>query len=121
MSSLDDIFVDDEPDEETLAELLKNRVSIVTEKKEIRPGEKFEELNADQQIVCSVAAVKAMELKGIRDSDEIGPRKLAKICPVPQGTIGSKIKEISVLENNEGKYRLPGYEFERAKKMVEDG
>lgn len=120
MSSLDDVFVEDDPDEEILGEILSGRVKIPEPTGEIRPRKKFEKLKADDKILCSLAAVRAMEMKDHRESKEIGPTELGRISPVPEGTIKTKISDISIVEkNDEGKYYLPGYELRKAKKMIE--
>jgi hypothetical protein len=120
MSSLDDVFVEDDPDEEILGEILSERVKIPEPTGEIRPQQEFDELDTEGKIVCSLAAVRAMEMKDHRESKEIGPTELGRISPVPEGTIKGKISEIDIIEKtDEGKYYLPGYELRKAKKMIE--
>lgn len=119
MSSLDDVFVEDEPDEEILAEILEGRIQIPKETGGIRGLDRFEELDTEEKIVCALAAVLAMEMKGYRETKEIGPTELGRISPIPEGTIKTTIGDIEIVERTEeGKYYLPGYNLRRAKKMM---
>lgn len=120
MSSLDDAFVDDDPDEEKLAEIVNGRVKIITQKGQIRSGQKYDDMTADQKIICCMAAVRAMELREVIDSMKMSPSELANICPVPKGTIQPKINSINVLENDgDGNHYLPGYNLDKAIEMLE--
>ncbi|MFB6158686.1 MAG: hypothetical protein ABEJ95_03420 [Candidatus Nanohalobium sp.] len=120
MSNLDDAFVDDDPDEDKLGDIVNGRVKIITKKGQIRSGQEYDKLSADQKIICCMAAVRAMELREVIDSMKMSPSELAEICPVPKGTIQSKINGIEVLENDgDGNHHLPGYNLDRAINLLE--
>ncbi len=114
MSSLDDVFVEDDPDEEKLADIVNGRVKIITEKGQIRADKKFEEMSRREQSLCCMAAVSAMDLRGIRDEKKIGPSALGEICPIPASTLKSKLNDLDPLENENGEYYLPGYNLDKA-------
>ena len=120
MSSLDDAFVEDDPDEEKIAQIINERVKIIKERGEIRGDKKFEQMDRGEQTICCIAAVSAMELKGLREDKKIGPSELADICPIPQGTLKPKLQEIEVLEKDDGEYYLPGYNLDKAIDILED-
>lgn len=119
MSSLDDAFVDDDPDEDKLARLINDRVKIITEKSQIRADEEFEEMDRSEQTLCCMAAISAMNLKNVREEKKIGPSALGELCPIPTSTLKSKLKELDLLENEDGEYYLPGYNLDKAVEMLE--
>lgn len=120
MSSLDDAFVEDDSDEEKLARLVNDRVKIITEKSQIRADEEFEEMDRSEQTLCCMAAISAMNLKNVREEKKIGPSALGELCPIPTSTLKSKLKELDLLENEDGEYYLPGYNLDKAIEMLEE-
>jgi hypothetical protein len=96
-------------DQDPLSQLLVDQDSIardelasglapyvqLTEQGGLWPLPPFEDLDSGTKVLCTLLAVKAMSLLGLRESDRVAPIELVEMSGMPPGTVRPKLSRLA--------------------------
>lgn len=77
----------------------------------------FDELNAEQRVLCVLLAVQAQRMLGLRDTDEVTPGEVVALSGMPEGTVRPKLSTLlksRQVAKSAGRYSMPIHSARRA-------
>lgn len=94
-SPLDDIFVDDtKVDEDRVASILRVYAKVGENTGRLQPTDAYKELTADGKVLVTLVAQQARLLRGDIESSAIGPKQIAELSGVKEGTVKPSVRDL---------------------------
>lgn len=124
-NSLDDLLIDEEDlNEQVLTETIAPYAGVGNQSGAFIPTDEFEQLNANQQTAVVLMHRKATYELGFTDEETVTPRTISDISGINHNTVKTAVRSLdnmNLVENNDGVYRIPTYNYERARLFIEEG
>ncbi|MUV56246.1 hypothetical protein [Halogeometricum sp. CBA1124] len=120
-SSLESLLVDENAlNEELLTDILREYIRIGQQSGEIIPKSEFQSLTTKEKTVVVLLAQRALAQLDMAESEWLKPSEISDIGRMKDGTVRPILKKLKgdLLENEDGKYRVPSYSFEAARSLV---
>lgn len=123
-SPLNSVIADEqELNEELLAETVTTYARVGDETGGLIPEDSFNELDSKGKIVVALLAQKVRFELDLAEEDWIAPSAISDMTGVKKGTIYPAVRELAksgLVEDDDGKYRVPTVKLEAAKSFLED-
>lgn len=123
-SSLEDLLVDEEElNEELLVETVGEYVRIGRDSGELVPNPNYNDLTTAEKVVVSLLAQKARYELDMAEEEWLAPSGISELSGVKVGTVYPKVRQLveeGVLQDDDGVYRIPSVNVERAKEFLRD-
>lgn len=123
MGELEDLVVDERDlNQEILRETLEPYIRIGSETGSLIPEPELADLTAEDKILVSTLAFKAMADIGIRETERIGPKALAEAVGISEGTVYPTVRKLEdegLLTKEDGKYWVPNHKIRRIQERLE--
>lgn len=123
-SPLRSVIADEqELNEELLADTVTTYARVGDETGSLIPEESFNELDAKGKIVVALLAQKVRYELDLAEDEWIPPTAISDMTGIKKGTIYPAVRDLAksgLIEDDDGKYRVPTVKLEAAKRFLED-
>lgn len=120
---LDELLVDEEQlNEELLVETLSPLLGIGNDSGNLVLKPAFHDLDSKEGVAVVLLAQKARHELDMAESDSLTPTEISELSGIKRGTVYPVVRDLDengLVEANDGEYRIPTYNIERAKQFVE--
>lgn len=119
---LEDLLVDEEKiNKELLYDLLSDYIQIGKQSGDLIPHSEFDELDSKQKVTVVLLAQRARNELDMVDGGWLTPTEISNQSGIKKNTVYPTVRQLDeegLVENDDGKYRIPAHNLQRAKDFI---
>lgn len=120
--TLEDLLVDQEKiNKGLLHDLLSDYIQIGKQSGDLIPQSEFDELDSKQKVTVVLLAQRARNELDMVDGEWLTPTEISEQSGIKKNTVYPTVRQLDeegLVENDDGTYRIPAHNLQRAKKLI---
>ena len=126
MAGLDSLLENrEEADLELVGEVLGKLIRIDSDSGDLRPLERFDELNGESKVAALVLGYRAAVALGRKEANGFRVNEVVSWSGMPRGTVGRELSEFTkkqlLVRKGSGIYDVPGHAVRKLVSIVKEG